>query len=191
MNLHFLRYSIVLSLLFFSSILNQNACDTNYLYQTDNTSDNTKVKDKASKKKSKKIKTEERETILKDYYLFGVAQNYHDSITYFTNISPIKNVVCDKATGFIDGLNLYTNQLEKYLLQQGHAGYICATFYAKSMKEAEKKYITLRKKISKHDYTRIEPLGNFIFQFVSPENIYRNVINPNSEDETEHSDNNN
>ena len=143
----------------------------------------TKKVKKAKEIKVKRTNGNERETTLKDMYLFGVARNYRDSITYMTNIAPIHKIVCDKATGFIDGLNLYTDQLESFLLKEGHSGYICATYYVKSMKKAEKLYIKLRKKINKAKFTHVEPLGNFMYQFVSPENIYRNIINTDDNDE--------
>lgn len=136
---------------------------------------------KSKKKKNAKAETE-RETVLKDVYLFGVSRSYADSITYFTNISLIRNAVFDKATGFIDGIRLYTEQLENHLLQGGHTGYISATFYAKTRKKAEKIYTRLRKKTVKKSHTRIEPLGDFEYRFVSPENIYRNIL-PQTEEE--------
>ena len=122
----------------------------------------TKKVKKAKEIKVKRTNGNERETTLKDMYLFGVARNYRDSITYMTNIAPIHKIVCDKATGFIDGLNLYTDQLESFLLKEGHSGYICATYYAKSMKKAEKLYIKLRKKIKdyeKHTDNREDSTG--------------------------------
>ena len=173
--LHIRRIALTLMLLIF--------CMSSYA-QTDELSDNQPKTEKTKKKAhKKKFKNEDRPTVLKDMYLFGVARNYHDSITYFTNITPISKVVCDKETGFIDGLNLYTAQLENHLLKNGRFGYLCATFYAKNMKNAEKIYVKLKKKIDKKRFTRVEPLGDFVYQFVSPENIYRNVIKANGDEE--------
>lgn len=132
----------------------------------------------------------ERATFTKDVFMFGIARSYQDSITYLTNISPIQKAVFDKSTGFIDGLDLYTNQLETHLLMKGRNGYICATFHYKSMKQAENAYLKLRKKISNKKYTSIEPLGDFMYHFVSPENIYRNVPTGASEDDDETENNN-
>lgn len=130
----------------------------------------------------KQNKLQERETFTKDVYMFGVARNYMDSVTYLTNINCVRRVVFDKQTGFVDGLNLYTRQIENFLASQEHIGYLCTTFYANTRKKAEKMYVKIRKKCEKKNFTRIEPLGDFEFKFVSPENIYRNVLTPSEEE---------
>jgi|GEM_PF-1440020 len=174
-NPHIHRVALTLMLFFFCVGIHA---------QTDEPSSDQPQTEKANKRAAKKkFKNEDRPTVLRDMYFFGVARNYHDSVTYFTNITPIPKVVCDKETGFIDGLNLYTAQLENHLLKSGRFGYLCATFYAKSMKKAEKIYVKLKKKTDKKRNTHVEPLGDFIYQFISPENIYRNVIKTNEEDE--------
>ena len=188
----FLLYTILA--VFFAFIYHESKAKRTYIRNdvvslSNNTASQAPEKKRKENRKEKSNKTEqvekERETELRDVYLFGVSCNFQDSVTYFTNITPIRKAVFDKATGFIDGIRLYTEQLENYLLQKGHMGYISTTFYAKSMKAAEKIYAKLRKKIAKKSYTRIEPIADFNYQFVSPENIYRNVIQPVSEEDME------
>ena len=126
---------------------------------------------------------EDKGTSQKDIYMFGVAYNYMDSITYVTNVDHIANAFFDNNTGYIDGIDLYTNQLETHLLQQGHAGYICTTFYAAKRKKAEKEFLKIKKKLYKKKYTQVLPLGDFSYQFISTENIYRNYVKPKQGDD--------
>ena len=117
----------------------------------------------------------ERMTFQKTVYMFGIAQSYMDSVTYVTNVDRVENVVFDKGTGYVDGLDLYTTQLETYLLQQGHAGYVCTTFYATDRKKAEKRFLKIKRRMLRQKYTQVQNLGDFAYRFVSTENIYRNM----------------
>ena len=58
----------------------------------------------------------------KKIYFVGTARNFQDSITYITDIASIDNVAIDPHTGSVANLEVYTEQLNLYLLRGGHQG---------------------------------------------------------------------
>lgn len=110
-------------------------------------------------------------------YFVGTARNFQDSITYITDIASIDNVAIDPHTGSVANLEVYTEQLNLYLLRGGHQGYVCTTFYAKDLKGIEKLYLKLKRRFTKDKSTRIQPIAinEFRFQYVDPQSIYKNA----------------
>lgn len=126
---------------------------------------------------------DENQTVIKKVYMFGIANNYQDSVTYLTNIVPIEKAVFDKNTGYMNLLEVYSNQLQTYLLKQGHAGYICTTFYTKEIKKTEELYLKIKRRINKDKGTKIQMLSDFTFQQVNHGTIYKNNIKKKAEDD--------
>src|SRR5574344_2441271 len=71
-------------------------------------------------KQEKPVSNEEKvlNIVQKKVFLFGTATNIQDSVTYMTEIVPIEGAAFDKKTGFMVGMELYSDQLRNYLLQQ-------------------------------------------------------------------------
>lgn len=132
---------------------------------------------------AKCLAQENAKTFNQKVYLFGTAVNHQDSTTYITGIMPIENVTFNKKREAIIGLELYSAQLQDYLLQQGHTGYICTTFFETKANKLEKKFIKLKKHLKKDKTTSFKDLPEFKFEYVSPENIFRNVPQKPAEDE--------
>ncbi len=108
-------------------------------------------------------------------YLFGVAQSYSDSTTFVTNITPIDGMSYDVKTNTPLGLDLYTASLRDFLATQGKKSYVCTTFFFKNIKEAEKKVLKIRKKASKNTATKLMPLPEFNYEYISTEHIQYNT----------------
>lgn len=116
-------------------------------------------------------------------FLFGVAVSYSDSATIVTNISPVDGIDYDIKTNTPVGFDLYTTSLRNHLASQGKTGYICSTFLCKDMKEAEKKLIKIKEKAKKNKNTKVIPLGDFTYEYISTEHIFSNAGTSDNEDD--------
>lgn len=119
--------------------------------------------------------------VYRNVYMYGIAQNVTDSITYLTEIYPVEGVEFDKHSGFFNGLDLYSDQLRDYLLAKGKEGYICTTFYALKRKDAEKGFIKIKKHIDRNDATRYQPLPEFSYHHIDMSHIYRGYVQPDKD----------
>lgn len=110
-------------------------------------------------------------------YFVGMARNFQDSITYITDINAVDMVAIDDRTASVANLEIYTQQLNLYLLRLGHQGYVCTTFFAKDTKTIEKLYIKLKRRVVKDRSTRLQPIpaNEFSFKYVDPATIYNNA----------------
>ncbi|MCR5511961.1 MAG: hypothetical protein K6F43_00155 [Prevotella sp.] len=80
-------------------------------------------------------------------YMFGFAASFKDSVVYITEIQDVKNVWYDTKSKFLLGRDNYSAQLKDYFKDKMQMpDRVCMVFFAKTMKEAEKKYLKLRKK---------------------------------------------
>ena len=79
-------------------------------------------------------------------YLFGFIANFTDSVVYFTDIQEIEYVCIDSKTKFLLARNEYSNQLRNYFLEKLKMPHrTCVVSYALTRKEAEKKYLKMKK----------------------------------------------
>lgn len=110
-------------------------------------------------------------------YFLGVAKSFQDSITYMTDVAGLSGIAYDKKTGSPLNIEMYTEQLSKYMAGEGRRGYICTTYTARDRKHIEKLYLKLKKRITKERGMRIMPLtpSEFSYQAVDPNTIYRNA----------------
>lgn len=124
----------------------------------------------------------------KKVYFLGVAKNYQDSVTVFTDIMTVDHIAIDPKSGDVANQEQYTSQLANYFLKNGRQGYICATFMTYDAKSMEKLYLRLKKRVAKESMTHLEELaiGSFTYKAVDPSTIYRNApAQPVEGDETE------
>lgn len=80
-------------------------------------------------------------------YMFGFVANFNDSVIYFTDIQTVDSVWYDKKTKYLLGRSGYSNQLRDYFtneMKKPHS--TCIVIYALKRKDAEKKFVKLRKK---------------------------------------------
>lgn len=82
----------------------------------------------------------------KTIFVYGFAASFNDSTVYFTDIQQIDSAYIDSKTKFLYSRENYSYQLRDYLDKLGFKNATCTTSFAMTKKEAEKKYLTLRKK---------------------------------------------
>jgi hypothetical protein len=79
-------------------------------------------------------------------YMFGFSASFQDSIVYMTDVQEVEGAWYDTKTKFLMGRQHYSYQLKDFLannMQQPNR--VCVVMYALTHKEAEKKFIKLRK----------------------------------------------
>ena len=113
---------------------------------------------------------EAKQVQLPHMYMFGFAASFKDSVVYLTEIQDVKNVWYDKKTKFLMGRDSYSAQLKDYFKEKMQMNdRVCMVIFAKNQKQAEKKYLKLRKKYmsnKKHTSTyEIRYVSTQDFQF--------------------------
>jgi hypothetical protein len=79
-------------------------------------------------------------------YMFGFSASFQDSIIYMTDVQEIEGVWYDTKTKFLLGREHYSYQLKEYLATNEQKPYrVCVVMFAPTRKEAEKKFIKMRK----------------------------------------------
>lgn len=123
-------------------------------------------------------------SVEKKMYLFGVAKNYTDSLTYITGIFPLEKVAVNKSTDGVANLEMYSGQLREFFNKQGKLGYICATFFSDKDKDIEKQYLKLKKRMlkAKGMILRVISDTDFKYEYIDPKTIYRNEVNEEEEE---------
>ena len=79
-------------------------------------------------------------------YLFGFVANFTDSVVFFTDIQEIENVTIQKKTKFLKDRDSYSDQLRYYFTDKLNMPHrTCIVSFGLTRKEAEKKYVKMRK----------------------------------------------
>ena len=106
-------------------------------------------------------------------YLFGFVANFTDSVVYFTDIQEIENVTIQKKTKFLKDRDSYSDQLRYYFsdkLNMPHR--TCIVSFGLTRKEAEKKYVKMRKLYTEKNAGRYDVRyiteNDFKFQAILP-----------------------
>ena len=82
----------------------------------------------------------------KTIFVYGFAASFNDSTVYFTDIQQVDSAYIDTKTKFLYSRENYSYQMRDYLDKIGFKNATCVTAFATTRKEAEKKYLALRKK---------------------------------------------
>ena len=104
-------------------------------------------------------------------YMFGFSASFQDSIIYMTDVQEIADVWYDSKTRFLLGRQHYSYQLKEHLTNiKQQPNRVCVVMFALTRKEAEKKFIKLRKEYTvkakgKYD-VRYLPTTEFKFEAV-------------------------
>ena len=113
-------------------------------------------------------------------YLFGFVANFTDSVVYFTDIQEIENVTIQKKTKFLQNRDGYSDQLRYYFadkLKMPHR--TCIVSFGLTRKEAEKKYVKMRKIYTEKNAGRYDVRyiseNDFKFQAIVPDNVVETV----------------
>lgn len=168
--------AVSLSVIFVTDAYSQKAKKRD---KTEKLSESDSDFEKANKKKKKSV-SEKKQT--KDVeiirpgrsFLFGVAISYSDSVTMTTNICEVDSISYYKETKTPVGLDLYTESLNNYLVAQGKKGYLCSTFIFNTKKQAEKKLLYIRNKVTSKKQTALRPISDFKYVYINTDNIFTN-----------------
>lgn len=90
--------------------------------------------------------TKAKQILVPKGYMFGFIANFTDSVVYLTDIQTVDSVWYDDKSKILLGRSSYSNQLRDYFankLNKPHR--TCVTIFALTRKDAEKKYLKMRK----------------------------------------------
>jgi hypothetical protein len=107
-------------------------------------------------------------------YLFGFVANFTDSVVYFTDIQEIENVTIQKKTKFLKDRDSYSDQLRYYFTDKLNMPHrTCIVSFGLTRKEAEKKYVKMRKLYTEKNAGRYDVRyiteNDFKFQAILPD----------------------
>ncbi len=95
---------------------------------------------------------------LSHIYMFGFSASFNDSIIYFTDIQTVDSAWIDDKTLFLQGRDIYSQQLKDYFAASMQPNRICVVMYAPTLKEAEKKYLKMRRIYTRKSDTPYDPI---------------------------------
>ncbi len=101
----------------------------------------------------------------KTIFVYGFAASFNDSTVYFTDIQQVDSAYIDSKTKFLYSRENYSYQLRDYLDNVGFKNATCTTSFSTTRKEAEKKYLALRKKYLEGGRYNINYLKEQDFRF--------------------------
>lgn len=79
-------------------------------------------------------------------YVFGFAASFTDSVVYFTDVQKVDSAWIDTKTKFLLGRDNYSYQLKNFLAgKRQEQNRTCLVMYGLTKKEAEKKYLKMKK----------------------------------------------
>lgn len=94
------------------------------------------------------------------FYMFGVAASFLDSVAYVTDVHPVEGITYDSKTKFIMDRNLYSAQLQKHMEQEhGKTNLLTAVFYDRNKSKLEKKLLSISRKYAKTGSLRLQTIG--------------------------------
>lgn len=101
----------------------------------------------------------------KTIYVFGFAASFNDSTVYISDIQQLDSAYIDSKTNFLYSRENYSYQLRDYLAAHGMKNATCITSFALKRKDAEKKYLKMRKRYLKGGNFQIKTLESSEFKF--------------------------
>ena len=89
--------------------------------------------------------TQAKPVIAPKAYMFGFVANFTDSVIYMTDIQTVDSVLYDSKSKMLVGRNNYSYQLREYFTNLDMPHRTCIAIFALTRKEAEKKYLKMKK----------------------------------------------
>lgn len=135
--------------------------------KTEKVAKSKKKKKSAPKTADKKQKVVVEDTITNSVWAFGFSASFTDSIVYMTDIQQLNNVRITKKTHFLDGRADYASQLKNYLENNlNMKNRTCVLFFETKKSDAEKKYVSVRKRYTEQTQLTLKYLNSSDFAFV-------------------------
>ena len=120
--------------------------------------DNTQ---KEKSKKEKKVKVDEPKRV----YLYGVATNFNDSVTYITQMQHLDSMIIHP-NGALQNYAGYSLQLKVYLEGTlNEVNQTCAVIYSDKKKKLEKRFMKTRKRLLSDRRRTLKQVGTDAFSF--------------------------
>ena len=116
-------------------------------------------------------------------FMFGFAASFNDSTVYFTDIQEVDSVWLETKNKFLYSRDNYSYQLKDHLKEIGQEHATCLVVFAEKKKDAEKKYVKMRKryvsnKKGQHLYNiKYINANDFRFKGILPDIDYLNAQN--------------
>lgn len=107
-------------------------------------------------------------------FMYGFATSLNDSTVYFTDIQEVDSAWTDTKTDFLYSRDNYSYQLRDHLKKEGVPHPTCVTMYAKTRKDIEKKYFSLKK--------RYTTKGKYDIKYIAANDFAFYPIIPNEEE---------
>lgn len=82
-------------------------------------------------------------------YMFGFSASFNDSTVYLTDIQEVDSAWVDEKTNFLQGRDIYGQQLKDYLAASMQPDRICFVIYAEKRKDIEKEYVKMKRLYTK------------------------------------------
>lgn len=82
-------------------------------------------------------------------YMFGFSASFNDSTIYITDIQAVDSAWIDDKTKFLQGRDIYAQQLKDYLAASMQPNRVCFIIYAEKRKDIEKKYVKMKRLYTK------------------------------------------
>lgn len=108
-------------------------------------------------------------------YVYGVATSFNDSTVYITEIQQLDSAWVDTKTGFLYSRNNYSFQLRDHLKANGFANPTCVTYFAKTRKEIEKKYVAIKRRYATRGHYNVKYVtkNDFTYNCLVPDDSER------------------
>ena len=134
-------------------------------------SKNAEVKKEKKEKKAKQDNTVDKSISYGTAYIYAIATSFSDSICYMTDVQRIDSAYFTGKGMFLGGIKEYVRQFNGHLVDAGAKGRTVTVFFDKKLKDAEKRYLKLRRRYSTSAKYDLRPVikDQFAFSVVSPE----------------------
>lgn len=107
----------------------------------------------------------ERKPKMQPVYAFGFSASFTDSVAFLTDVMCIDSAYL-QANGFLEGRQLYSMQLENYVLEKCHVqNSTNAIYFSPNRKTIEKRYEKMNRKYQRSEELALIYVGSEEFQF--------------------------
>ena len=104
-------------------------------------------------------------------FMFGFCTSFNDSTVYLTDIQQVDSAWIDTKTDFLYSRDNYSFQLRDYMKEAGVEQPTCVVIFAEKRKNAEKKFLKLRKRYTRKGTWTMKNIdqNSFSFQHITPD----------------------
>lgn len=102
-------------------------------------------------------------------YMYGLSASFNDTVVYITDVQEVDSAYL-VSRKFLGGIREYVGQLDSHFRAKGDDKRTNTVFFCRTRKEAEKRYVKLRRRYTAPDISlQTLPTGEFTFHAVRPD----------------------